>query len=190
MRKIQISLAALMVLSLSFVQTSCIGGFKLTNKVYDFNKNLGSKFVNELVFLLMVIVPVYEISLLIDGLIINSIEFWTGSNPMAMNTGETETKIIEQNGTKYQVTASHNRFDFIQLEGVNKGVSGALVYDDIAGIWSYEDGLRSLKLLKLNADGTAAAFLPNGKQVDLVVGSDGLATLKSALKSYHFMAEK
>ncbi len=178
------------VLLIGFAQTSCIGGFKLTNKVYEFNKSLGSKFVNELVFILMVIVPVYEITLLIDGLILNSIEFWTGSNPMAMNEGESETKVVEQNGVKYQITATHNRFDFTQMEGADKGATGALVFDDHTGTWSYEDSSKSLDLLKIHDDGSATAFLPNGKQVELPAGANGLANLKQAVKSYNLVAEK
>ena len=46
--------------------TSCIGSFGLTNKLLDWNNNVDSKFVNELVFLAFCIVPVYEISVLAD----------------------------------------------------------------------------------------------------------------------------
>lgn len=183
MKTIKIAMGILIVISIGFIQTSCIGGFKLTNKVYNFNKNIGSKFVNELVFLLMVIVPVYEVSLLIDGLILNTIEFWTGSSPMSMKSGDTEIKIIEQNGTKYQVTASQNRFDFIQLEGANKGLKGALIFNNLTGTWSYEDNSRTIELMKINEDGSATAFLPNGKQVELKLGYNGLAILKNSLKN-------
>ncbi|MGE0076836.1 MAG: DUF3332 domain-containing protein [Bacteroidales bacterium] len=190
MKKFKVFSVALLVLFLGFIQSSCIGSFRLTNKVYEFNKDVGSKFVSELLFLVMVIVPVYAVSMLIDGLILNSIEFWSGSNPMAMNAGESETKIIESNGIKYQLTASQNRFDFIQLEGANKGMTGAFVYDPETGIWSYEDADNSIDLVRLNADGTATAFLPNGKVLNIEVSGNGLASLKSVVKAYSFVADK
>ena len=74
---------AAVLLSMSLVLSSCIGSFGLTNKVKAWNEGLGNKFVNELVFVCMHIVPVYPITLFVDGLVLNSIEFWTGSAPIA-----------------------------------------------------------------------------------------------------------
>ncbi len=110
-----------LVMIMGAVQSSCIGSFKLSKKVLTWNKSLGGKFLNELVYILFWVLPVYEVSMLIDGLILNTIEFWTGSNPVAMNPGEVESKIVEQNGVRYQVVASQNRFDFTQLDGTQKG---------------------------------------------------------------------
>ena len=76
MRKIRISVAAILLAGTSLVFTSCIGSFGLTNKVLSWNRNIGSKFVNELVFLAFWILPVYEVTALADVLVINSIEFW------------------------------------------------------------------------------------------------------------------
>jgi len=190
MKKINVFFSIAIVIAIGFAQSSCIGSFKLTNKVHHWNQNLGNKFVNELVFLVFVIVPVYEISLLIDGVILNLIEFWTGSNPMAMNAGEHETKIVEQNGVKYQVTASQNRFDFIQLEGPQKGTKGALVYNPTIQTWSYEGNNQSIKLVQLSKNGTANVFLPNGKLVNVENTQKGLATLKAIVNTRTLIAEK
>lgn len=59
---------------------ACFGSFPLTKKVYTFNKNVSpDKWVRELVFLAIgPLVPVYGVAGLIDVLILNSIEFWTG----------------------------------------------------------------------------------------------------------------
>lgn len=83
MKKKYLSIALVMALAGSMMFTSCIGSFSLTNKLMDWNKTIGSKFVNELVFVAFWIVPVYEVSALADILVINSIEFWSGSNPIA-----------------------------------------------------------------------------------------------------------
>jgi len=60
----------------------CIGPFNLTRQVHHWNSNLGSEWVNELVFLVCVIVPVYGVTLFVDGILFNSIEFWGGDNPV------------------------------------------------------------------------------------------------------------
>jgi len=61
----------------------CYGGFNLTRQVYNWNTNLGSDWVNEVVFLGFVIIPVYGVTLLGDGLIFNSFEFWGADNPVS-----------------------------------------------------------------------------------------------------------
>lgn len=43
--------------------TSCIGSFKLSNKVLSWNKQVSnSKFVNEVVFFCFWVIPVYEVT--------------------------------------------------------------------------------------------------------------------------------
>ena len=83
MKKKIFTAAMALVLAGSMTFTSCIGSFALSNKVLAWNQQVGSKFVNELVFFAFWIVPVYEITTLADVLVLNSIEFWSGSNPVA-----------------------------------------------------------------------------------------------------------
>ena len=78
------------MLSGSVLFSSCIGSFGLWNSLKDWNRGVSNKFVNELIFLAFHIVPVYEIAYLADALVLNSIEFWSGSNPTA-SIGEVKT---------------------------------------------------------------------------------------------------
>ena len=98
MRKTYLSVALVCLLSASMLGTSCIGSFQLTNKLLSWNKQIGNKFVNELVFFAFWVLPVYEVSALADVLVLNSIEFWSGSNPVASGT-----KVIEGNDGRYLV---------------------------------------------------------------------------------------
>jgi hypothetical protein len=69
--------------SAALLATGCFGSFKLTDLVYSWNGSVSdNKWVRWLVFLVMVIVPVYGIVLLVDAVVLNSIEFWTGDNPV------------------------------------------------------------------------------------------------------------
>jgi len=58
----------------------CYGGFNLTRQVYTWNTNVGSKWVNEVVFLGFVIIPVYAVTIVGDGIIFNTFEFWGAGN--------------------------------------------------------------------------------------------------------------
>ncbi len=167
MKKILLSLAVGAVLGVSTMQVSCIGSFKLTNNLYDWNSNIGSKFVNELVFFLFIIVPVYEVTLLVDGIVLNAVEFWSGSNPIAMLPGQEEIQIAEKDGIKYQIKATHNRFDIEQLEGPSKGEKCALVFNDEKQTWSLEGSKGKRELMKILKNGQAVAFMPDGTTVPM-----------------------
>ncbi len=80
MRRLAIPLVLLGITT----QSGCFGSFALTNKIYQFNDGVSdSMVVKEVVFLLLIILPVYELSVLGDAVIFNLIEFLTGSNPLA-----------------------------------------------------------------------------------------------------------
>lgn len=65
----------------------------------NWNSNVSNKFINELVFIAFWILPVYEVSALADILVLNSIEFWSGENPIACGSH----KIEGSNGTMYLI---------------------------------------------------------------------------------------
>ncbi len=66
--------------------SGCYGNFNLTRKVWKWNGEVGGKWLNEGVFLGLNIIPVYFFATLGDAIVFNSIEFWTGKNPvMAKN---------------------------------------------------------------------------------------------------------
>lgn len=100
---------AIAVLLIAAATASCYGPFRLTSKLHNWNGQVSQKkFVNELVFLAMCIIPAYEICVLGDGLIFNSIEWWGGRNPIAMNDGEVEEVEIMHKGQMYKVKTSKN----------------------------------------------------------------------------------
>ena len=77
MRKTIASLA----LVLGLATPSCIGPDYAYNNIRNWNASLTeNKFVNELAFLGLNIIPVYSFALMGDYLIFNSIEFWSGNN--------------------------------------------------------------------------------------------------------------
>lgn len=99
--------------------TSCIGSFRLSNKLLAWNRTISNKFVNELVFVAFWILPVYEVSGLADILVLNTIEFWSGTNPVAQGPravdGHDGRYMVECDGHGYTVTGpdgSVTRMDY------------------------------------------------------------------------------
>ena len=72
---------AALALGVCLAVTSCIFPNNAYNSLATWNSKLtDSKYVNELAFLGLNIVPVYSLFLVGDYLIFNSWEFWTGEN--------------------------------------------------------------------------------------------------------------
>ena len=71
------------MLAAAMLSSGCYGPFELTKKVHKWNGEVSdNKWVVELVFLVAAWLPVYGIATLADAVIFNSVEFWTGENPL------------------------------------------------------------------------------------------------------------
>lgn len=63
--------------------SGCYGPFLLTKKLHHWNGQVSeNRWVVEGVFLVCAWLPVYGIATLADAIIFNSVEFWTGDNPI------------------------------------------------------------------------------------------------------------
>ena len=76
------------LVSLISVTASCYGPFNLTRNVYHWNGSIkgsgevNDKWMKEIVFFGMIVIPVYMFSALLDAFVFNSIQFWSGDNPI------------------------------------------------------------------------------------------------------------
>ncbi|MBI3996953.1 MAG: DUF3332 family protein [Candidatus Omnitrophica bacterium] len=70
------------LLALMLGVSGCYGPFHLTRRLHAWNGHAGSKWEQEFLFLLLVWAPVYGFTSLADALLFNSLEFWTGNNPV------------------------------------------------------------------------------------------------------------
>ncbi|NLZ72923.1 MAG: DUF3332 domain-containing protein [Bacteroidales bacterium] len=174
MKKGKFNIAAI-ALSALLLFSSCIGSFGLHNRLLSWNQGIGNKFVNELVFFVFNVVPVYPVCYLADILILNSIEFWSGSNPMS-DVG-TIKKVKGENGN-YLVETLEDGY-IITKEGED-GVT-RLVHNNETNIWTVEANGESSDLLRINEDNTADLFLPNGETKTINLDGEGLTLAKEEL---------
>lgn len=102
---------------LATVSTGCIGRFALSGKVRAFNlETTDDRWGRELLFVVLYVIPVYPFAGAIDIIIINSIEFWTGTNPIDGGDSVTPVAMNEtttDDGT--QVTMIHRGDDSIDV---------------------------------------------------------------------------
>lgn len=137
MKKVFLTIALASTLFLS----SCIGSFGLTNMYYNWNQSIGNKFINEIVFFATsCLVPVYGVCIFVDGVVLNSIEFWTGSNPVASKTEVINTEngkvLVQSNENGYTITKGDETVQLINENDVwfmNNG-------DQKVELFEYVDG--------------------------------------------------
>jgi hypothetical protein len=170
----------------SVLFTGCFGSFGLSKEVYKFNKGLGDKFVQEAVFLALSICQVYSVTLFVDAIILNSIEFWTGSNPIAMEKGQTETKVLAMGDEKVTITATHNKFTFVS----GKGEKAEMVFNTYDNSWylSVNNNLTKLATYN-NARTDMMVYLPNGKKA-LLNGNESTQQLRGLILNQQLVANK
>lgn len=163
----KIAKLSVMMVAFSIMFSSCIGSFQLTSKLKNFNDGIGSKWVNELVFLAFCIVPVYELSALADVLVLNSIEFWSGKKALA-DAGE--TKIIKNSkGQDIEVKTLKNGY------ALNDGTNTMnIVFNEKEQIWSAEYEDQVMNLIRLVDENNAQLFLKNGEVMDITLNADGI----------------
>lgn len=88
--------AATVLLGFMTMTTACYGPFNLTKNVYHWNSNvkgsgqINDKWMKEIVFFGMIIIPAYQFSALLDMFIFNSMHFWTGESPVKASDLDSE----------------------------------------------------------------------------------------------------
>ena len=177
MKKLNFKMAATIMICGAFLFTSCIGSFGLHSKLVSWNQSIGNKFVNEIVFLAFHIIPVYEFAYLADIIVLNSIEFWTGSNPVA-EVGNVKT-IKGENG-EYLVQTNENGYTIIKKGEENKPLD--LVYNEEQHTWNAEAEGHSYEIIKMNEDGSVTFKLQDGTPATVMPDAMGIATAQAALQ--------
>ncbi len=179
MKKRYLSVAVILALAASMVSTSCIGKFALTNKLLSWNNTIGNKFVNELVFIAFWIIPVYEVAATADLLVINSIEFWSGNNPVACGK-----KVIDGQDGKYIVECDKTGYT---ITSENDGSIVRLDFDDTDNSWSVSaNGSESYKFMTFIDDTHVEMIAPDGTMQPVELTHDGLYAYQSMASGMMF----
>ena len=138
------------------LMSSCVGSFALFNKLAKWNKHATkSKFLNEIIFL--VISPAYAFCSAADALVLNSIEFWTGNNPVANRVGKTRN-IKGDDGLIYAVKYLENGYQITKPDGS----VFYFTYNKQENTWYMNAEGKEQKIIHFNGDGSVKAFLNNG----------------------------
>ena len=169
MKKIflSVAVAALLCSSLS----SCMGKFALTRNLYSWNDQISNKFVNELVFVAFWILPVYEVTTLADLLVLNSIEFWSGDNPLTAST-----KTIDTDHGRYLVKCDGKGYD-VKLEST--GESYRLDFAQDTQTWSLQYDGKEYPLMTFVDDNHVSMPIPGGSWQTVELSEEGVLAYRA-----------
>ena len=142
---------------LPLATAGCIGRFELTRKVYQFNREIDpNKWIQWLAFLVLNVIPVYGFAVMIDALFANSVEFWTGDNPVTAGGGDTHRVVHGAGG---------------EVVSMTRLAPGVMDVDMTA-----PDGTRTELIVVLEED-TVAAYSLDGTLLARVGDRDGAPAL-------------
>ena len=74
--------AGILMVAATLMVSGCFGPFNLTRRLYRWNSEVSDKWGREFLFILLAWAPVYGLTLVGDAVVFNSMEFWTGKNPV------------------------------------------------------------------------------------------------------------
>lgn len=160
MKKLMTRAIVVALIGSTGLMTGCYGPFRLTSQLNDWNGRVSDKkFVNELVFLGLCILPAYELCVLGDALIFNSIEFWGGKNPIAMQDGEVDESQIMHEGHMYKMIKTRNN---VTIAMENTDLKADFRYFPEEKAWYQMKGEEKVQVVKLKGK-KVFTYLPNDK---------------------------
>jgi hypothetical protein len=168
------------MLFMGLIQSSCFGTFALTSKAHSILSDIGPQdkvggVIRSVIMYVAFAIPVMGVVFFIDIVVLNLIEFWTGSNPLAMEEGDMEQQLISYKGDEYLVIATKNQFEFQKLGDDGVSEVSRLQFCDEDNSWSYvADGESRLlsKFRGFDAENNAIldVYADNGVQSFKIAG--------------------
>jgi len=147
---------------LALFTTGCTGSFNLTRKVYNWHRSQTDKWSDELCFLLVALTPVYGVATLADAIIFNSIEFWTGKNPIEMSSIPAQSRMAD-NGKNKMFMSYNAKTDQVQVAFSNN--HGFMFQRTASGVVAKNDKGQVLYTSVQNENGDVAIYDGTGKLV-------------------------
>jgi len=174
MKKRFFKLAVVGTISCSLLFSSCIGPFNLSSKLLAWNQTVSDKFVNAILF--VVLSPAYVVTLAGDLLLFNTIEFWTGNNPIEAGV----VKQVQGDNGVYTVETLENGY---RIED-EAGQITQFVYDKESNTWSLVANEKTTKLITISDDNkNAIVYLPNGEERNVELSNNGVLALREYVEN-------
>ena len=136
--------------------------------------------INELVFFAFWLIPVYEVTSIADLFVLNSIEFWSGNNPVLASA-----KIVETEQGNYYIACDSKGYDIT----TPSGEVVRLDFEDETSTWSIKTSEGVVYPFMTMLDPQHVKMLtPEGDFKTFELSSDGLQAYSMLTKPYLYAA--
>ena len=179
MKKLNLNVAVLLLAG-SCLFSSCIGSFSLFNKYAAWQKDMtDNKYVNAIVGLLLMPI-VGTVTFVADWLVFNTIEFWSGDNPMASNVGKTQ-KVIGQDGRIYAVKILKNGYEVTAPDGIVT----LFTYNKAENSWSMSQNGQTREIFRFTEDGKSIRMNVNGQAREFTLNEQGVTDAEQVAMGFN-----
>jgi hypothetical protein len=152
------------VLASTIAINSCIGSFSLTTKLYSWNqKATDNKYVNSAILWVLGILPVYDITLFVDFVLFNTIEFYGGKNPVAFTSPQKTEKMVMSGGKTYKLTMGNNAMVVDRMDGTVAVREFAVRYDQSSSSFFMDDRYGTSTKVASIDQATLKVYSPDGR---------------------------
>ncbi len=167
MKKISLKVSVFL-LACCLMSSSCIGSYSLFNNYAKWQANMtDNKFVNAVVGFVLGIVCI-PVTLVVDSLVLNTIEFWSGENPMA-DIGKTK-QVLGEDGVMYAVKTLKNGYEITDP----KGEITLITHDKKTDSWSVSKNGVTQEIFRFNPDGKSISTVINGEEKNFSLNEQGV----------------
>ena len=184
MKKFNLKVVACLLTGTVMYSSCYVGSYGLFNSYAKWQTHMTSnKFVNAIVG--FIIGPICGgISLFIDTLVLNTIEFWSGTNPMHASIGKTQ-QVMGSDGRYYAVTTTKNGYEVKSPTGE----MSYFTYDKKKDAWSLTQNGQTRELFRFNQDGTITTVV-EGQQMTVTPDEAGLYQVRMTVGDGRFFAAR
>ncbi len=181
MKKINLKVAAWLLIG-CFATSSCIGSYSLFNKYAKWELTMtNNKYVNAIIGFVIDFVCI-PVTFLVDSLVLNTIEFWSGNNPLSANIGKTK-QVMGQDGRYYAVTTLKNGYEV-------KAPTGEIthfIHNEKDNSWSMEQNGVQKEIFRFDEKGNIQATI-QGEAMSFAPNEQGVYQARMAAGNGRFFA--
>lgn len=155
--------------------SGCYGSFPLTGAIYDINGDVtNNTIVHSIVMIVFAIFGVYGISILLDALILNSVEFWSGDE---IHIGQST---VQPDGSVVAIAPGEApNIAYLTITKDNELIAKRRMVRDENGVTSvYDEKGNFLSTVKPDNEGGFEFYNENGNHIGGIT-EENIAALKT-----------
>lgn len=184
MKKISLKVATCLVAG-CFLFSSCIGSYSLFNKYTKWETQMtGSKYLNAIIGFVLDIVCI-PVTLLVDHLVLNTIEFWSGENPLASNVGKTK-QVMGEDGRLYAVKTLKNGYEVT----APNGEVVLFEHNKKDNSWWMTQNGQKQEIFRFSPDGKSISVNMKGEEKQFTLNQQGVYEAQMAAGNGLFFAAR